>query len=86
MSAGMLPKSHYFTHYSNPGGVLHYLVRVEPFTSLHILLQGGRFDCADRQFYSIATAWDAIIAGSDVKELIPEFYFFPEFLLNTNCC
>ena len=60
------------------------MVRVEPFTSLHIDLQGGKFDCADRQFYSIETAWRTIMNGSDVKELIPEFYYFPEFLLNTN--
>ena len=80
----MTQKSHYFTHYSNPGGVLHYLVRVEPFTSLHIHLQSGKFDCADRLFYALATSWEAVMTGSDVMELIPEFYFFPEFLMNLN--
>ena len=59
-------------------------MRVEPFTSLHIRLQGGKFDCADRQFYSIATTWKTIYNGGDVKELIPEFYCFPEFLSNLN--
>ena len=82
--SGMTQKSHYFTHYSNPGGVLHYLVRVEPFTSLHIHLQSGKFDCADRLFYALATSWEAVMTGSDVMELIPEFYFFPEFLMNLN--
>lgn len=40
---GVIGKFHYGTHYSNSAGVLHYLVRVEPFTSLHIELQSGRF-------------------------------------------
>ncbi|CAG0920538.1 unnamed protein product [Notodromas monacha] len=40
--SGTVPKFHYGTHYSNSAGVLHFLVRVEPFTSLHIDLQSGR--------------------------------------------
>ena len=35
-------KFHFGSHYSNAAGVLHYLIRLEPFTSLHIELQGGR--------------------------------------------
>lgn len=41
--AGIIAKFHYGTHYSNSAGVLHYLVRVEPFTTLHIDLQSGRW-------------------------------------------
>lgn len=40
--SGTIPKFHYGTHYSNSAGVLHYLIRVEPFTSLHVDLQSGR--------------------------------------------
>ena len=43
ITAGTIAKFHYGTHYSNSAGVLHYLVRVEPFTSLHIELQSGRY-------------------------------------------
>ena len=32
----------YGSHYSSPGVVLHYMVRQEPFTSMHIALQSGR--------------------------------------------
>ena len=65
--------------------VLHYLVRVEPFTSLHIDLQSGRFDVADRQFHSIPQTWKSLYDNvNDVKELIPEFFYFPEFLINMN--
>ena len=75
----------YFLHKYFQAMVLHYLVRVEPFTSLHIDLQSGRFDVADRQFHSIQSLWKSLYDNvNDVKELIPEFFFFPEFLLNTN--
>lgn len=46
----------YGSHYSSPGVVLHYLIRQEPYTSMHIALQSGRFDCADRQFFGQSTS------------------------------
>ncbi|XP_076122113.1 neurobeachin-like protein 2 isoform X1 [Alosa pseudoharengus] len=82
---GAIDKFHYGTHYSNAAGVMHYMIRTEPFTGLHIQLQSGRFDCADRQFHSVAAAWQARMESPvDVKELIPEFFYFPEFLENMN--
>ncbi|XP_064361708.1 neurobeachin-like protein 2 isoform X1 [Dromaius novaehollandiae] len=82
---GMIDKFHYGTHYSNAAGVMHYLIRTEPFTTLHIQLQSGRFDCSDRQFHSVPAAWQARMENPvDVKELIPEFFYFPEFLENQN--
>ena len=83
--SGVIAKFHYGTHYSNSAMVLHYLVRLEPFASLHIELQSGRFDVADRQFHSIPQAWKSLLDNlNDVKELIPEFFYFPEFLTNAN--
>uniref|UniRef100_F6VYI5 Neurobeachin-like protein 2 n=1 Tax=Equus caballus TaxID=9796 RepID=F6VYI5_HORSE len=83
--AGTIDKFHYGTHYSNAAGVMHYLIRMEPFTSLHVQLQSGRFDCSDRQFHSVAAAWQARLESpADVKELIPEFFYFPDFLENQN--
>ncbi|XP_061771757.1 neurobeachin-like protein 2 isoform X2 [Nerophis ophidion] len=82
---GTIDKFHYGTHYSNAAGVMHYMIRMEPFTTLHIQLQSGRFDCADRQFHSVAAAWQARMESpADVKELIPEFFYFPEILQNMN--
>jgi hypothetical protein len=82
---GSIPKFHYGTHYSNPAGVMHFLIRMEPFTTLHIQLQGGRFDMADRQFHSISSTWQSQTENAnDVKELIPEFFYLPEFLENLN--
>ncbi|XP_026578840.1 neurobeachin-like protein 2 [Pseudonaja textilis] len=82
---GKTDKFHYGTHYSNAAGVMHYLIRVEPFTTLHIQLQSGRFDCADRQFHSVPATWQARLENPvDVKELIPEFFYFTDFLENQN--
>ena len=80
-----IPKFHYGVHYSTAAGILHYLVRMEPFTSLHIKLQSGCFDLANRQFFSITSTWQSIFNHcSDVKELIPELFCLPEFLVNLN--
>eukprot|EP01132_Coremiostelium_polycephalum_P009076 gene9076-11116_t len=81
----VIPKFFYGSHYSSSGIVLYYLIRMEPFTSLFLQLQGGRFDHADRMFDSIQMAWEnSLHSTTDVKELIPEFYYMPEFLINHN--
>jgi hypothetical protein len=83
----IIPPFHYGTHYSMSAGVLYYLIRLEPYTKIALELQGGKFDHADRLFFSVAHAWNlSSSAGgmSDVKELIPEFYSLPEFLCNNN--
>jgi hypothetical protein len=57
------------THYSNVGAVTHYLMRLEPFTSLHLDLQSGTFDAADRLFHSIPRTWHGVQHNmADVKE------------------
>uniref|UniRef100_A0A8C2F3L4 Neutral sphingomyelinase (N-SMase) activation associated factor n=1 Tax=Cyprinus carpio TaxID=7962 RepID=A0A8C2F3L4_CYPCA len=70
-----MPEPHfmYGSHYSSPGYVLFYLVRVAP---EHMLcLQNGRFDQADRMFNSVGETWkNCLEGGTDFKELIPEFY------------
>ncbi len=45
--------------------------------------QGGTFDNPNRLFHSISQTWDNCMTSmSDVKELIPEFFYLPEFLMN----
>lgn len=79
------PPYHYGSHYSTAGFVIWYLLRLEPFTSLHIWLQDGKFDRPDRLFHSIEAAYKGCTSNlMDVKELIPEFYCNPEFLENIN--
>ncbi|XP_078489274.1 neurobeachin-like protein 1 [Ciona intestinalis] len=82
---GVIKKFHYGSHYSNAATVLFYMLRMEPFTTLHIQLQGGRFDLSDRQFHNLPATFQAMYETSnDVKELIPEFFYLSEFLVNSN--
>jgi len=75
----------YGTHYSSPALVLHFLIRQEPFTSMAIELQSGRFDCPDRLFFDIAESWKSCLtSSSDMKELVPELFTLPEMFINTN--
>ena len=85
-AAGEAPPFHYGTHYSCAGYVLYYLLRLEPYARLHLQLQGGKFDKADRLFRDIKSSWDSASRENlqDVRELIPEFFYLPEFLTNHN--
>ncbi|KAK9453508.1 hypothetical protein V1511DRAFT_504930 [Dipodascopsis uninucleata] len=80
------PPFHYGTHFSSAMIVSSYLIRLEPFVQSYLLLQGGHFDHADRLFYSIEKAWQSASRDNmaDVRELIPEFFYLPEFLVNSN--
>ncbi|XP_076960004.1 protein SPIRRIG-like [Bidens hawaiensis] len=80
-----IPKFHYGSHYSSAGIVLFYLLRLPPFSTENQKLQGGQFDHADRLFNSARDTWSSAAGRgntSDVKELIPEFFYMPEFLEN----
>ncbi|XP_033871254.3 lipopolysaccharide-responsive and beige-like anchor protein isoform X1 [Acipenser ruthenus] len=80
-----VPKFHYGTHYSTSSFSLMWLLRIEPFTTFFLNLQGGKFDHADRSFSSVSRAWrNCQRDTSDVKELIPEFYYLPEMFVNSN--
>ncbi|CAG9859319.1 unnamed protein product [Phyllotreta striolata] len=83
---GETPPYHYGTHYSSAMIVCSYLVRLEPFTQHFLRLQGGHFDLADRMFHSVKEAWLSASKHNmaDVKELIPEFFYLDEFLINSN--
>ena len=71
-------------------------MRLEPFAALHVELQGGKFDYPDRLFSSvlfyspspfmqIEQTWESCLKSiSCFKELIPEFFYMPEFLENVN--
>eukprot|EP00897_Mesotaenium_endlicherianum_P004346 jgi/Mesen1/393/ME000010S_10847 len=81
----VIPKFHYGSHYSSAGIIAYYLVRVEPYSTLAISLQGERFDHADRMFADVASTWHGVLEDmSDVKELVPEFFYLPEMFTNHN--
>uniref|UniRef100_A0A9J7ZYI6 Neurobeachin n=1 Tax=Cyprinus carpio carpio TaxID=630221 RepID=A0A9J7ZYI6_CYPCA len=80
-----VPKFHYGTHYSTSSFTQMWLLRTEPFTTFFLNFQGGKFDHADRTFSSVSRAWrNCQRDTSDVKELIPEFYYLPEIFVNSN--
>jgi hypothetical protein len=75
----------YNTCYVSPLCVYLWMIRVEPFTTLHINLQSGKFDHAARIFNSIGNAYRmASSQSNDYRELIPEFFFTSTFLQNEN--
>ncbi|VDL90055.1 unnamed protein product [Schistocephalus solidus] len=84
--SGETPPYHYGTHYSSAMIVASYLVRMEPFAQHFIKLQGGHFDLADRMFHSVEEAWLSASQHNmaDVRELVPEFFYLPDFLVNSN--
>lgn len=76
---------HYGTHYSSAMIVTSYLIRMNPFTESYLKLQGGKFDRADRLFNNLGKVWkSATSLSTDVRELIPEFYYIGDFLKNSN--
>jgi len=86
---GLIPamcrfRCRYGSHYSTAvGTVLHYLLRLEPFTAQHVAFQDGHFDVPDRLFFSIPETFNMCMTSlSEVKELIPEFFFLPDMFRN----
>ena len=75
----------YGSNYSNPIYVCNYLMRIFPFTHIAIELQGSKFDQPDRLFLSVENSfYNSVTQKTDVRELIPEFFYLPEIFLNIN--
>ena len=72
-------------HYSNSAYVSHYLTRIFPFTKIAIEIQGNNFDAADRLFINLEKTYKSVTSEkSDIREIIPEFFFLPEMFININ--
>ena len=83
--SGEMKPYFYGSNYSNPIYVCNYLMRIFPFTHISIELQGSKFDQPDRLFISVESSfYNSITQKTDVRELIPEFYYLPEIFLNIN--
>jgi len=60
-------------------------MRLFPFTHISIELQGNKFDDPNRLFFSVKQSFfNSTTQKTDVRELIPEFFYFPEIFLNIN--
>eukprot|EP01041_Mallomonas_annulata_P001305 gene1305-2519_t len=76
-----VPPFHFGTHFASSAAVMHYLIRLQPFSSHALTFQGGKFDHPDRVTKDPFTATTTL---QDVTELIPEFFYLPDFLDNVN--
>lgn len=81
-----IPPFMYGSHYSTMVGVvLHFLVRLQPFASLHKEMQNGHFDVSDRLFSSIPRSFSHNTTQlSEVKEITPEWFTTPDMFRNIN--
>ena len=79
-------KPYYFgSNYSNPIYICNFLIRVFPFTHISIELQGNKIDDSNRLFFSIKNTFiTSTSLKTDIRELIPEFFYLPEMLININ--
>ena len=77
---------HYFNiNYSNIVYVTNFMIRLFPYSFIAIELQGNGFDDPNRIFSSIEeTFFNITYQKSDIRELIPQFFYFPEMFLNIN--
>ena len=76
---------YYGSNYSNPVYTCNFLMRLFPFTHISIELQGSKLDDPNRLFLSVSKSFNnSISQKTDVRELIPEFFYLPEMFLNIN--
>ena len=75
----------YGSHYSSPGIVLQFNVRLHPFYEGYVQFFTG-YDDPNRMFHSMSESYRSICKDtSDVRELIPEFFSLPEVFINSEC-
>ena len=64
-------------------GLLSTMFFLTHLVTLLFSLQSGKFDHPNRLFHSVAQSWrNCQRDTSDVKELIPEFFYLPEMFVN----
>ncbi|KAL3113396.1 hypothetical protein niasHT_012310 [Heterodera trifolii] len=63
---------------------LNLLFRLEPFTTVFLDLQNGKFDHSNCLFYSMAETCEHCLNDTHaVKELVPELFYLPEMFINS---
>lgn len=73
----------YETGFSNEPAVCQFLQRLEPFTTMNNEIQRSMFDNSDPPFLSVSETFKQVTEHlNDYRELIPEFFFMPEFLVS----
>ena len=78
--------SYFNTHYSNIIYTTNYMARLFPYSFSYFELIGDGYENPNRLFFSIEkTFYDISSKQSDLRELIPEFFYLPEMFMNINC-
>ena len=71
--------------YSNGVYTCNYLIRVFPYSFIGIEYQGDGFDDPNRLFFSIkSTFYNTLDQRGDLRELIPEMFYFPPLFYSKN--
>jgi len=77
---------YFTTNYSTGTYTCNFMIRLFPYSFCCIEFQGDGFDDPNRLFFSLESAlYNIGSQKSDLRELIPEFYYLPEMFLNINC-
>ena len=72
-------------HYLNSNYVSYYMKRIFPFTIISKEIQGEILEFPERIFNNLnQTFLSSINVKGNAKELIPEFFYFPEIFRNIN--
>ena len=74
-------KYHSGTFYSTYAFISYFLIRQHPYTEIHLEIQGGVFDSANRLFVGTK---ELSHLEEKYQELIPSIYTLPELYINTN--
>ena len=78
-------KSYFNLFYSNITYTCNYLIRVLPYSFIAIEYQGDGFDDPNRLFFSIkSTFLNTLNQRADLRELIPELFYFTPLFNNIN--
>ena len=77
--------THWINHYSTSAYVYYFLMRLNPYLKNFIKLQSGELEDANRTFNNFKDTEEIIDFQSDNRELIPDFFCYFDFLLNSNC-
>ena len=78
-------KAYFTLFYSNITYTSNFLIRVFPYSFIGIEYQGDGFDDPNRLFFSIkSTFLNTLNQRADLRELIPEMFYFPPLFYNEN--
>ena len=77
--------SHWINHYSASAYIYYYLMRLNPYLQNFIKLQEEQLEDPNRTFNNFKDTEKTLEFQNDNRELIPDFFYYFDFLLNLNC-